>query len=69
MEEPGFSIPRRLLSGDFTFEQPDPIAVFGLPATVGLSIGVVATVIVSGLSEFLFFGGRVGMGTAAFDHG
>jgi hypothetical protein len=41
----------RALLGDFTFTQPDPIKEFGVPVTVGLSIGVVVTVVLSGLSE------------------
>lgn len=41
----------RALLGEFTFTQPDPIAEFGLPATVGLSLGVCATVCLSGASE------------------
>ena len=41
----------RALLSEFTFSQPDPISEFGVPATVGLSVGVVLTVCISGLSE------------------
>ncbi|KAI8463504.1 MAG: hypothetical protein J3K34DRAFT_462412 [Monoraphidium minutum] len=47
---------RLLLAADFTLTQPDPIADFGLPATVGLSIGVVCTVILSGMMSGLTLG-------------
>ncbi|GBF96396.1 hypothetical protein Rsub_09195 [Raphidocelis subcapitata] len=46
----------RALLAEFTFTQPDPIAEFGVPATVGLSLGVVATVLVSGLMSGLTLG-------------
>lgn len=42
---------RLLLAADFTLSNPDPLSEFGLGATVGLSCGVVATVLLSGLSE------------------
>lgn len=47
---------RKLLQGGaadlgFSIAQPDPVADFGVPATIGLSLGVVGTVLLSGLSE------------------
>lgn len=49
---------RKLLAKDlgFSFDQPDPIAEFGGGATIGLSLGVAATVCVSGLMSGLTLG-------------
>jgi len=50
----------------FSLEQPNPIVEFGVSATIGLSIGVVITVLLSGLSKLGLLSASMGPVGALF---